>query len=66
MKHYYFVENSTGEEFLVGADSLAQAAIIAEDVAIQISREYEIAFVDLHYQYEMSEFVAENSGLDEY
>lgn len=66
MKHYYYIENSTGEEFLIGADSLAQAAIIAEDVAIQICLEYEVTFGDLHYQYEMTEEEAEASGLDEY
>lgn len=65
MKHYYFIENNTGEEFLVGANTLKEAEIVAYDVAVEIANNYgELA--DVEFQYEMSEFVAENSGLDEY
>ena len=65
MKHFYFIENNTGEEFLVGADNLSMATIIAEDVAFQISLNYgEIS--DLSYEYEMTDEEAEASGLDEY
>ena len=28
MKHFYFIENNTGEEFLVGAENLSMATII--------------------------------------
>lgn len=65
MKHYYFVENNTGEEFLVGANTLKEAEIIAYDVGVEIANNYgEQAAVE--FQYEMSDFLAENSGLDEY
>jgi hypothetical protein len=65
MKHYYFIENNTGEEFLVGADTLKEAEIIADDVGIDIANNYG-EYADVEYQYEMTEFEAENSGLDEY
>lgn len=65
MKHYYFVENNTGEEFLVGADTLAEAEIIAYDVGVDIANNYgELA--DVEFMYEMDEVEAETSGLDEY
>ena len=65
MYHYYFIENSTGEEFIVGADNLLEAKIIAEDVADDIARNYgEVP--DLSYEYEMTDEEAEASGLDEY
>lgn len=65
MKHYYFVENNTGEEFLVGADTLAEAYIIADDVGVEIANNYgELATVEFYY--EMDEEEAEASGLDEY
>lgn len=65
MKHYYFVENNTGEEFIVGANSLKEAEIIADDVGIDIANNYG-EYADIEYQYEMTEFEAEASGLDEY
>lgn len=65
MKHYYFIEEESGEEFLVGADSLTEAREIAREIVYQISREYEI-IPNLSYEYEMTEEEAEASGLDEY
>jgi len=65
MKHYYFIENNTGEEFIVGADNLLEAKIIAEDVADDIARIYGET-PDLSYEYEMTDEEAEASGLDEY
>lgn len=65
MKHYYFIENNTGEEFLVGAKTLEEAEIIADDVGVKIANSYD-ELADVEFQYEMSEFEAENSGLDEY
>jgi hypothetical protein len=65
MKHYYFIENNTGEEFIVGANSLKEAEIIADDVGIDIANNYG-EYSDVEYQYEMTEFEAEASGLDEY
>lgn len=65
MKHYYFIENNTGEEFIVGANTLKEAEIIAYDVGVEIANNYgELANVE--FCYEMTEFEAENSGLDEY
>lgn len=65
MKHFYFVENESGEEFIVGANNLQEAKIIAEGVAQDIEVEYGIHY-DLSFEYEMTEEEAENSGLDEY
>lgn len=65
MYHYYFIENNTGEEFIVGANNLLEAKIIAEDVADDIARIYG-EMPDLSYEYEMTEEEAEASGLDEY
>ena len=42
MKHFYFIEDETGEEFLVGAKNYAEAFIIATDVADSIANEYSI------------------------
>lgn len=65
MKHYYFIENNTGEEFLVGADTLKEAEIIADDVGIDIANNYG-EYADVEFMYEMGEEEAEASGLDEY
>lgn len=65
MKHYYFIENNTGEEFLVGADTLKEAEIIADDVGIDIANNYG-EYADVEFMYEMDEEEAEASGLDEY
>lgn len=65
MYHYYFIENSTGEEFIVGANNLLEAKGIAEDVAAEIAVNYGEE-PDLSYEYEMTEEEAEASGLDEY
>ena len=65
MKHYYFIENNTGEEFLVGANTLKEAEIIADDVSIDIANNYG-EYADVEFLYEMDEIEAEASGLDEY
>ena len=65
MKHYYFIENESGEEFIVGANSLNEAWEIARDVAQSIE-DYEQIRSDLSFEYEMTDEEAENSGLDEY
>lgn len=65
MKHFYFIENETGEEFIVGANNLLEAKITAEDVADSIAANYGVR-ADLSYEYEMTDEEAENSGLDEY
>ena len=65
MRHFYFIEESTGEEFLVGADTLEEAMIMAEGVAADIAQQYgEIP--SLSYEYEMDDDEAEASWLDEY
>ena len=48
MKHYYFIESETGEEFIVGADTLEEAWMIAEDIGDQIAADYAIQ-VDLEF-----------------
>lgn len=60
MKHYLFIENNSGEMFIVGAENYDVAWNIAESVW---EKEPEN---DLEYCYEMSDFEAEASGLDEY
>ena len=54
-KHYLFEDLETGEEFIVGAEN--------ERDAMTIANEY---FADPKYLYQMSEYEAEASGLDEY
>lgn len=54
-KHYLFEDLETGEEFIVGACDLDEAKAIATD-----------NFERPEFQYRMSEFEAETSGLDEY
>lgn len=53
--HYLFVDLESGEEFIVGETNV--------DDATKVAREY---FSSPVCQYEMSEFEAEMSGLDEY
>lgn len=58
MKHYLFeciAGDNEGEEFIVGADSYAEAREIAQDI-----------FKKIKFWYELSEEEAEASGLDEY
>lgn len=66
MKHYYFIENESGEEFLVGADTEAEAWEIAMSVAEAIQKNEELQDIDLSFEYEMDDDEAEASGLDEY
>ena len=54
MKHFLFVERISGEEFLVGAENLDDAWIIAEDVARSIAEQwntdvddYELLYADI-------------------
>jgi hypothetical protein len=56
MKHYLFIDDETGEEFIVGAYSLEQATQIA----------IENFEAPAYLGYEMTEEEAECSGLDEY
>lgn len=65
MRHFYFIENETGEEFLVEADNFLEAQIAAEGVADSIAANYGVR-ADLSYEYEMTDQEAEDSGLDEY
>ena len=55
MKHYLFEDLESGEEFIVGAYDLSEAKEIAAG-----------NFDKPKFQYQMSEFEAEASGLDEY
>lgn len=68
MKHFLFVERISGEEFLVGAETLEDAWVIAEDVARSIAEQwntYANAY-DLLFDSELDDFEAEICGLDEY
>ena len=55
MKYYLFEDLEIGEEFIVGACDLDEAKEIAAD-----------NFKRPKFQYHMSEFEDETSGLDEY
>ena len=69
MRHFYFIENSTGEEFIVGANTLEEAKAYAADVADAIADAIGVNYGEergLSYEYEMTEEEAEASGLDEY
>ena len=55
MRHFLFEDYATGEEFIVGADTLAQA-----------KAEASLYFADPSYICELSEYEAEASGLDEF
>ena len=66
MKHYYFIENESGEEFIVGANTYQEAEDIAVEVAYQIAQNCGWDEYWLEFQYEMTEEEAEASGLDEY
>lgn len=55
MRHFIFCDNDTGEEFIVGAETL--------DKAWQIAKEY---FFEPEFCRECSDWEAEMSGLDEY
>ena len=55
MKHYLFEDMESGEEFIVGADCVTNESIIAGEY-----------FEAPRFIYQLSEFEAEASGLDEY
>lgn len=67
MTHYLFEEMISGEAFIVGADCMGEAALIAEGIAEDIGKEenddgeWYLRFLD-----ELTEEEAEMSGLDEY
>ena len=65
MKHFYFIENETGEEFIVGADTLSKAWVIARGIESEIGLVYWWN-TSLSFKYEMTDEEAEASGLDEY
>lgn len=66
MKHFYFTELNTGEEFIVGADTLSEARAVAEEVGIDLVDNYGAGLPKVKFMYEMDEVEAEASGLDEY
>ena len=66
MKHFYFTETESGEEFIVGADSYDEAEDVALDVGHDIAMYYNLDDTTIKFQYEMTEEEAEASGLDEY
>lgn len=55
MKHYLFNDRKSGEDFIVGAETLEEAKEIAKE-----------NFSQPHFIGRISEFEAENSGLDEW
>lgn len=65
MKHYLFCEENTGEEFIVGANDVKTAKIMAKEIARDIAANYD-EDADLNYYGEITDEEAEASGLDEY
>lgn len=65
MKHYYFIENESGEEFIIGANNYFEAEHAALEIADEIAINYAVR-PDLSFEYEMTDEEAEASGLDEY
>jgi hypothetical protein len=65
IRHYYFTELETGEEFIVGAEDLTKAYVIAFEVGADIGSCYNVKPYVM-YEYEMTEWEADVSGLDEY
>ena len=61
MYHYYFIERNSGEEFIVGADTLEEAWMTAKWVALSLDEDPDLDGGD-----EMTDEEAEMSGLDEY
>ena len=55
MRHYLFEDYDTGEEFIVGADCVTDASVIANEY-----------FEEPHFVCQLTEMEAEASGLDEY
>lgn len=55
MRHFLFMDNETGESFIVGADTLKEAKEIARDY-----------FDAPRFSCELTDDEAEMSGLDEY
>ena len=55
MKHYLFNDRKSGEDFIVGAETSEEAKEIAKE-----------NFSQPHFIGRISEFEAENSGLDEW
>ena len=68
MKNFYFSEEVSGEEFLVGAHSYEEAYAIALDIAKDLAVQYGDHPFDYELEYHgtLSDWEAENSGLDEY
>ena len=54
-KHYLFKDSATGEEFIIGANCVTDANVIASEY-----------FEEPHFVCRLTEFEAEASGLDEY
>ena len=54
-KHYLFEDSATGEEFIIGANCITDANVIANEY-----------FEEPHLVCRLTEFEAEASGLDEY
>jgi len=67
MKHFLFEEFNSGERFIVGADYLGEALVIADGLATEFEFYLEEAETPtILYLGELTEEEAEASGLDEY
>lgn len=65
MKHYLFEEFFSGEQFIVGADSLVEAYIEADEI-VKDFHVYQADGPKLLFLGRLTDEEAEASGLDEY
>ena len=56
MNHYLFIDDNSGEEFIVGASTIGEATLIAIEEFGE----------EVRYQCRLTDMEAEASGLDEY
>ena len=65
-RHFWFEETISGEEFIVGAESLTVALGIAEGIGADIGNQYNDDEYEIEFWGELTDEEAEASGLDEY
>lgn len=66
MNHYLFEEFFSGEQFIVGADSLVEAYIEADEIVEDFKKFNELEEAKCVYICRLTDEEAEASGLDEY
>ena len=65
-RHFWFEETISGEEFIVGAESLTIARGIAEGIGADIGSQYNEDEYEIRFMCELTDEEAEAIGFDEY